>query len=173
MENCSTTTMLKNKNQRNKFPAIYLSFALFLAACGGGDTDSNNVAFGGPGNTPFAGNWTINANININANGTAAPIDQVSTALVANNGQVGISTTNSTGSLNINFNGSRLNYQTVVLVNNSVTNAGVCTISVTGAANVVGSSRNASASGSFPPQTFICNGAAISVTGNIFGSLTP
>ena len=173
MEDFSTKTMLKNKNHRTKLSATYLSFVLFLTACGGGDTDSNNVAFGGPGNTPFAGNWAINANIDINAGGTTTSVNQTSTALVASNGQVGISTTNVTGSLNINFNGSRLNYQTVVLVNNGIDNAGVCTISVTGAANVVGSSTNASASGSFPTQTFICNGAAISITGNIFGSLTP
>ncbi|MGH1428464.1 MAG: hypothetical protein ACRBEE_11045 [Arenicella sp.] len=149
-----------------------VGFSIFLAACGGSDSSSDNTDFGSAGSTPFNGTWTVSANININAGGTADTLNQESTLLVDGNGVVGISTTNTDSSLSINFNGSRINYQTTTIVDNGVTGSGPCTITLTGAAIIVGSGQNASASGSFTPRTFICNGASISVTGNITGSKT-
>ena len=161
------------KNRLKAKSAIgMIGLSLLLTACGGSGSSSDNTAFGSAGSTPFSGTWTVTANININAGGTASTLNQQSTLLVDGNGVVGISTTNTDSSLNINFNGSRINYQTTSIVNNGVTGSGPCTVTITGAAIIVGSGQNASASGSFAPRTFICNGASISVTGNITGSKT-
>lgn len=161
-----------------KFPKYFhpltlaLPILLTISACGGSESSSNNN--GGSvipaGNTSFAGTWTVNANINISTGSNATTVNQRSTVIVNSNGSSAISTTNANGSLIINFNGSTVGYQTTILVNNGVTGAAACSITLTGNAGIAGAVNNAAASGSFPSRTIICNGASVSYSGNISGS---
>jgi hypothetical protein len=143
-----------------------LSLISLITACGGGDISSDNSSIGSQGATPFAGTWTLNANISVNAAGTASAITQTSTVSVNANGAAAISTTNTDCSVSVNFNGSQINYQTTCLVSNGTTGGAACTLTFTGFAAIVGSS----ASGSINPQTVLCNNAAASFTGNITGA---
>ena len=145
-----------------------------LSSCGDSATSSNESGstFGSAGSTPFSGTWTLNANISIQAGTQSTQITETSTISVNSNGTVGISQTTTNCSLQINFNGSQINYQTTCLVNNGVENAAACVITFTGFAAISGSISSASAAGSFSPRTFACNGATISYTGTISGSNT-
>jgi len=154
---------------KNTFIIAALIFT--LVSCGDSATDSQNteVNFGSSGSTAFSGEWTLKANISVQAGSTLTAITEESRVLVNNLGAVGISTTDSKCSLRINFNGATISYQTTCLVNNSIKNAAPCTILFTGFATITGNTSKASASGSFDPGTLACNGAAVNFTGSISG----
>ena len=149
-----------------------LIIIIAVSACGDSATSSDNTAtlVGSSGSTPFSGTWTINANISLNNGSTTTEVNETSTVVVDGNGNTGVSATNSTGSLTIRFNGATIHYQTVLLVESGAENSGACTITFTGSATIAGSSSNAAATGSFTPRTVLCNGSAVSYTGNITGS---
>ena len=158
------------------FILTVLSFFL-IGACGGSSTDSNNsIGSSIPaGGTPFAGTWNIVANITIFAGSNETNIIQTSTILVGGNGVSAISSTDATGALTVNFNGSSVGYQTTLLVANGVDGAAPCTLTIAGTGNIVGidSVDNSALSGSFGSETFICNGAGVTLSGNFSGSINP
>lgn len=162
--------------RKRAFIFIILSFFL-ISACGGSSTDSNtSIGSSIPaGGTPFAGTWNIVANIAVFAGSNETNIIQTSTILVGGNGVSAISSTDATGALTVNFNGSSVGYQTTLLVANGVEGAAPCSLTIAGTGNIVGvdSVDNSALSGSFGSETFICNGAAVTLSGNFSGSIEP
>lgn len=149
-----------------------------ISACGGSDisSSSNSNTFGSQGATPFAGTWTLNARISLSITSndslststtTTQSINQTSTVGVDSNGAAAINSTDSDCSINVNFNGSQINYQANCLI--AIPAGSPCLIRFTAFAAIVGTS----ASGSFSPQVTQCNNAAVSYIGNLSGTQVP
>ena len=157
--------------QKSIFFITVLSF-LLISACGGSSSSSgiSSGSFIPAGSTPFAGTWNIVANITVSAGATTTNIMQTTTILVESNGSSAISSTDATGAIVVNFNGSSAGYQTTLLVENGIDGAAPCALTIAGSGNIVGSQDNAALSGSFPTETLICNGAAVTFSGNFSGA---
>lgn len=145
-----------------------MAIALALAGCGGDTRSGVQEAPGVAGSTPHFGTWELTARLtlNVTSNGadgpatTSTPIVHVSTVSVRSGGNVIVLSTDSDCALNITVNGDQMTYV------ENCTVAGVsCTVGFRSTALI----RENGVSGSFLPDSFICNNTKVAWAGNLTG----
>jgi hypothetical protein len=151
-----------------------LPFALTLASCSGGGTDTG-AASGGA--TPFTGKWYVVATLNVNVGGTATVVTDTTQFIVGAAGNAVLTGTDSQCRLDISVNNNILNYQTTCVFSatsatgsSTTSSTAACVLTVRTQAPIRGPQGSAKVSGSFGPKTEVCSGAAVSYSGNLVGA---